>query len=345
MFSFLTFLPFTLLATASAASFTWTALPPLPDKEGFAGSFAGVSRGELVVAGGTNFPDKRPWEGGTKVWYDTIYALSPDPGQAWRKVGVLPQPNGYGVSITRPEGIVIIGGGNATVNFRDVYMVRLESGQAKRYPLPALPKPCAFMAGAQLSSVIFVAGGIETPTATTALAVFWALDLERLDAGWEELPTWPGPERILPTLGSHDGSLYLFSGARLKAGPDGKPVREWLKDGYKYTPNQGWNKVADLPRVAVAAPSPAPVLEGKLLVIGGDDGALVDFEPKDKHPGFPKDILAYDPKSNLWEKAGEVPFSLVTSPAVIWQGRVIIPGGEARPGKRSPDVWSGAPAK
>ncbi|HYF35286.1 MAG TPA: hypothetical protein VD994_08370, partial [Prosthecobacter sp.] len=256
-----------------------------------------------------------------------------------------PKPNGYGVSITAPEGIVMIGGGNATENFRDVFMVRLESGAAKRYPLPPLPKACAFMAGTQLNSIIYVAGGIDTPAATTALATFWALDLERLDQGWQEGPAWPGPERILATLGSHDGAVYLFSGARLKAGPDGKPVREWLKDAYRFTPNRGWTKIADLPRVAVAAPSPAPVVDGKLLIIGGDDGALADFEPKDKHPGFPKDVLSYDPKSDQWARAGDVPFSLVTSSAVIWQGQVIIPGGEARPGKRSPEVWSGSPAE
>ncbi|MDZ4287088.1 MAG: hypothetical protein U0984_03975, partial [Prosthecobacter sp.] len=227
-----------------------------------------------------------------------------------------------------------------TENFAAVFMMRLESGKAVHYPLPSLPKPCAFMAGAQLGSVLYVAGGIETPAATTALPVFWALYLQKLDRGWQNLPTWPGPERVLACMGAHDGSVFLFSGARLKAGADGKPVREWLRDGYRYTPNQGWRKIADLPRVSVAAPSPAPMRDGRLLILGGDDGALVDFEPKAKHPGFPRDILAYDPEHDTWSRAGRVPFSLVTSPAVTWNGRIIVPGGEARPGKRSPEVWS-----
>ena len=42
----------------------WDRLPDLPDKEGFAGVFAGVvsEGGEdfLVVAGGANFPEGRP---------------------------------------------------------------------------------------------------------------------------------------------------------------------------------------------------------------------------------------------------------------------------------------------
>ena len=140
------------------ASLDWQALPALPDKEGFAGSFAGVSRGALLVAGGANFPEKRPWEGGTKVWYDRVFALEPG-GAAWRDAGRLPCANGYGVAATVDEG-------------------------------------------------------------------------------------------------------------------------------------------------------------------------------------FARDVLAYDPVSDQWSRAGEVPFSLVTTSATIWQGRHVVPGGEARPGVRSTAVWA-----
>ena len=57
----------------------WDRLPDLPDKEGFAGVFAGVvsEGGEdfLVVAGGANFPEGRPWENGKKVYYDEVFVL------------------------------------------------------------------------------------------------------------------------------------------------------------------------------------------------------------------------------------------------------------------------------
>ena len=45
---------------------TWTSLPPLPDPIGFAGAFAGVADGALLVAGGANFPDLPPWDKGKK---------------------------------------------------------------------------------------------------------------------------------------------------------------------------------------------------------------------------------------------------------------------------------------
>lgn len=322
---------------ASAADLNWSQLPPLPDERGFAGSFAGVSGDALIVAGGTHFIDKMPWDGGTKVWYDTIHELKTASG-AWKIIGKLPKPNGYGVSITTEDGFIIVGGGNATEHFREVFSLTANTH------LPQLPKPCAFMAGCLLDDVIYIAGGIETPTATSAMNTFWSLDLKKSDAQWQELPPCPGKPRILACMGAADGAVHLFSGAALHADKDGKPERMWLNDAWRYKPAAGWEQLPDMPRVSVAAPNPAPVVDGKILIIGGDDSANVNFEPKSKHPGFPRDILAFDLKTQSWAKAGEVPFPLVTTNAVLWNGHIVIPGGEARPGVRSPQVWA-APIK
>lgn len=312
------------------AAMTWTRLPDIPDALGFAGAFAGVQDGKLIVAGGTHFIDKMPWEGGTKVWYDTVFAFDGE----WKPAGKLPKPNGYGVSVTTGQGILIAGGGNATEHFREVFWLQKDA------KLPPLPKPCAFMSGCVLDEVIYIAGGIETPTATSALNTFWSLDLKKPDAGWRELPRCPGGGRILSCMAAAEGRVWLFSGAALKAGADGKAERIWLKDAWSYSEASGWQKQPDMPRVALAAPGPAPVVDGKILIIGGDDGQNVNFEPKSAHPGFPRDVLAFDVKSQTWSKAGEVPFSLVTTNAVLWNNRIVIPGGEARPGVRSPQVWS-----
>ncbi|WP_395740422.1 galactose oxidase [Prosthecobacter sp.] len=323
-----------LTSSVSAADFQWSPLPAIPDERGFAGSFAGVVDGSLMVAGGTHFIDKMPWEGGTKLWYDTLYVLE-KPHGAWRVAGKLPKPNGYGVSITTPKGWIILGGGNATEHFREVFWV------SKDASLPPLPKACAFMCGCESDGVIYIAGGIETPTATSAMNTFWSLDLKQPGAQWQELLPCPGKPRILGCMAAVDGVVHLFSGAALHADKDGKPEREWLNDAWAYAAATGWKKLPDMPRVAVAAPNPAPVVGSKIYVIGGDDGANVNFMPKEKHPGFPRSVLALDVKTQTWSQAGEVPFSLVTTNAVPWNGQVVIPGGEARPGVRSPQVWGG----
>ncbi len=322
-----------------AQSLVWRQLPPIPDAEGFAGSFAGVSGGVLVVAGGTNFPDQPPSAGGAKRWYDTIFALE-TPTSNWRVVGKLPGPLGYGVSITTPEGIVCIGGSDAQRHYAKCFVLRWTAGTATVVPLPELPQPCANACGALVERTVYVAGGTCAPDDVRALETFWALDLENLRAGWAKLATWPGPGRLLSVAGSQRGSFFLFSGAALEGGDDGKPVRRWLRDAYRYSPDQGWQRLSDLPRVAVAAPSPAPTIDSdKFLVLGGDDGTQVSTPPRE-HRGFPRDVLSYDTRLDRWTVLGEVPFSLVTTPAVRWNERIVVPGGEARPAVRSNVVWS-----
>jgi N-acetylneuraminic acid mutarotase len=195
------------------------------------------------------------------------------------------------------------------------------------------------MSGALLGDTVYVAGGIANPDSTNALDAFFSMNLAEKSPRWRRLEPIPGPGRIFPTAGAHHGSFYLFGGAALKAGSDGKPVREWLRDTYRYTPGRGWKRTADLPRAAVAAPSPAPGVGGKLLLVGGDDGAQANAAPTE-HNGFPRDVLAYEPETDKWQRLADAPCSLVTTAAVPWRQRVVIPGGEIRPGVRSPEVWA-----
>jgi N-acetylneuraminic acid mutarotase len=332
-----------LTLTMTGSTFTaleWEKLPAIPDATGFAGSYAGVSRDVLLVAGGANFPGKAPWEGGTKVWHDRIFALERG-ASAWREAGRLPQPGGYGVSLSTPEGVVLIGGGDAERNFTAVRRARWNGRTVDLESLPALPMPLAMAAGALLNRTIYVAGGLGHPAATQTSALFLALDLDDLPAGWKTLATWPGPARMLATASAQDGSFYLFGGADLSAGPDGKPVRQWLRDAYRFTPGQGWKRIADLPRASVAAPSPAAAVgQAHVFLLGGDDGAQLATPPS-THPGFPRAVLAYHTITDTWTELGSLPFSLVTTTGVMWNGRVIVPGGESRPGVRSTEVWAG----
>lgn len=55
--------------------FRWRALPPLPQRVGLTGSFAGVSHDALLVAGGAGYLHAPPWPGGATQWYDTIFVL------------------------------------------------------------------------------------------------------------------------------------------------------------------------------------------------------------------------------------------------------------------------------
>ena len=328
------------IAPGSTPALDWETLPPIPDAGGFAAPFAGVSGGALIVAGGANLAGDKWAEPLTKSWYDSAFVLEQPDGR-WQSGFKLPRPLGYGVSVTSDDGVVCIGGSDSARHYTEVFRLEWRGGELQRHELPSLPRPCANACGALLGRTIYVAGGIETPTATTALKTFWALHLDDATPRWRELEPWPGPERMLAVAGVQAGSFFLFSGAMLTAGADGKPVREFLRDAYRYTPEQGWKRLADLPRPAVAAPSPAvPFGVSSLLVLSGDDGTKVTFLPLDKHPGFPREALAYDAATDRWSGAGEVPFSRATVPVVRWGERSIIPNGEVRPRVRTPEVWS-----
>ena len=323
----------------------WSELPPLPGKIGFAGPFAGAHNGVLMVGGGANFPGKMPWEGGNKVWHEDVFVLD-SPDGTWKVAGKLPRPLGYGVSLSTDQGLVCLGGSDSQQHYDECFVLRWDDGTLITSAIASLPKPCANFCGAILNNTLYVAGGIETPTATVAMKSFWSLDLRDSNSNWKELETWPGPPRMLAVAAVQDNAFYVVGGASLTVDVQGKPVRKYEKDAYRYRVEQGWTRVADLPRPVVAAPTPAPTLGlSRFLVMGGDDGMHINFMPPALHPGFPKSILAYDTILDAWGVHGQVPASHVTTTVVPWRGGFVIPSGEIRPGVRSTSVWFGQPKK
>ena len=329
-----------LAALPAAAALREERLPDLPDPRGVAAPVAGVSGGALLVGGGANFPNGFPWEGGKKVWYDTVYALAPG-GTNWAPAGRLPHPLAYAVTLTTPRGVLVAGGSDADRHYADCFLLNWAGGRLILDPLPALPLPVANACGVAAGASVIVAGGESAPGAVTALTNVWSLDLNHPAEGWRARPSWPGPARTLAAAGWL-GGFVLLGGVELSAGPDGKPARRYLRDAYLLNPRLNeWRKLADLPNPVAAAPSPLTALgDARLLVLGGDDGSRYGFQPVQEHPGFPPRILGYDRAANRWEAAGELPACRVTVPAVEWQGGTVIPSGEMRPGVRSPEVRS-----
>jgi sialidase-1 len=116
-------------------------LPDVPDPHGFAGAFAGISNGHLLAGGGAIFPDGvMPWDGSQKVWHDRVFALDLRVHDAqWREIGRLPAPNAYGVSLTIPEGVLIIGGAAspAPVGAGSLFVVSGDDGTQSGLASPA----------------------------------------------------------------------------------------------------------------------------------------------------------------------------------------------------------------
>jgi N-acetylneuraminic acid mutarotase len=340
----------------------WTKLSPLPDAEGFAGMAVGVSDGKLIAAGGANFPAGYPWQGGKKAWYDEIFVLDGLESHWRRAAEKLPRPLAYAVSATFDDWLIIAGGesgpdddarngASAVPGYRaNVIRVRIRDAKLEFEELPSLPQAAAHQCGVMIGSKLYVAGGSFSPKATRALDCFWVLDLAepRDKMRWIELPTWPGPPRMQAVAAVHAGAFYLFGGVELVPGSDGNPRRDepYLIDAYRFTPSGTggvWKRIADLPREAAAAASPAITNDGSnLILIGGTSAAAQHIAPED-HPGWPRDALVYHVEPDHWHVVDNVVprgSSRVTVPTTRWKGKHIIVSGERSPGRRSPGVFA-----
>ncbi|MFT4094654.1 MAG: galactose oxidase [Niabella sp.] len=328
--------------------YDWQLLDNIPDAVGFAGSFAGVSNGALIVAGGANFPNNgAPWLGSRKIWYDDIFVLKAPSGK-WERVGRLPRPLGYGISITTKEGIIFIGGSNGEGHYADVYMLIYENGNIEVKKMPSLPLTLANGSGALVNGHVYVVGGLLNPDDQVTQKTLFSLDLENIDKGWKQLSDLPGPSRMLAVAAAVKNTFYVFSGTQLT---DGK--RNYLKDGYSYSDKEGWKRLKDMPYATVAAPSPTFSDTDAVYILGGDDGTMANSDLREKHPGFSTHILEFNLRKREWSIEGKIPidqkedaaenpnnsvWAPVTTTMAVWENKIVLPGGEVRPATRTPRV-------
>lgn len=326
----------------------WQQHASLPDPIGFAGMAAGSIDNSLMILGGARFPKLPPWKGGFKEYSGSIWILK-SPNSSWEKATIrLPEPTAYAVSGTWNNTIVMAGGETrATSNSpilcqSRVYAITSTAQGPRVTDLPRLPMPVSNASGTFVGSQLFVAGGNESPQAPKALKQLLVLDVSQKNPQWKSCDPWPGPARILATTATFGNQLYLFGGAELRAGPHGNPVRHYLRDAYRRDQYGQWHRLADMPHPTAAAASPAPVSNGLIWIISGDDGSKVSRDPAD-HPGFMPSSLSYNIQSNSWKIGPVIPAPRVTLPAIPWHTRWWLISGEMKPGVRSPEIWSANP--
>ena len=340
-------------------------LPPAQGKDeaiGVAGAFVGVHRDALIVAGGASFPEP-PGESERTV-HDDIWVLERNGDQkTWHTGFRLERPLAYGMSVTTPEGLLCLGGTDGQAHSAGAFLLQWdrERRQIVSRPLPALPTACAFGSATLLGDTVYVAGGMEDTSLASAMTNFWSLDLSQEGHPdrfvWHLLPSWPGPPRAGNlTIPQHDGRsdcvFVIGGGTQLGEEPEGL---EFLRDVHKFSlreerrlrregqdPAGAWQPGSPAPHSIAAAPGIA-VGQSHIFTFGGDEGSLFDRaeEPRDPHPGFPGQILAYHTITDTWQQAGPLPQAVVSTTAVMWDDHIVIPSGEIRPRVPTPDVWQG----
>ncbi len=218
-------------------------------EQGVSAPFAGSIHQNLIVAGGCNFPDVPAAKGGAKRFYADIYELphpDKDPQAQWRKIGELPQPMAYGVSVTVPNGMVCVGGTTDGVNSSaETYLLHTDAHHKLQItPLPALPLSLDNLTGAYGGGYIYVAGGQHNGVAVNA-----AFRLQYPGGKtWERLPDFPGRARVQPASAVQNNAtapcFYLVGGFA----PAQKTERAWAHtDGWCFNAaTRQWSKMADI---------------------------------------------------------------------------------------------------
>ena len=354
-------------------------LPPLEAgaiQQGVAGAFTGVIDQYLIIAGGANFPELPPWDGGIKRFHNDIYVYSTDINKDEWKVfkDAFTQELAYGISLTLPDGILCIGGTDAERTYADVFLMKFDGNGFTFEEWPSLPVPLSNMAGAYIDGRIYIAGGVQNIVNPSSTDSFLMFDTGNRSNGWVSLQSWPGPPRAYAVAAGQsdgfDGCFYLFSGRNVSPG---KPW-EVLKDGYVYNPRLNtWKKLNGPagPEFPVMAGTATPVGANHIMLVGGTDGLLAlqqgelertasDLEARNKtgiftdsinnirarvrqmlvnHPGFSREIRLYHTITNTVISKGEAPYVIPVTANIVQKGNLyILASGEARPGIRTPDL-------
>ncbi|PCE63036.1 sodium transporter [Sediminicola luteus] len=333
---------------------------------GYAGMLGGVNQGVLIAVGGANFPKGMPWEGGPKVWSDAIYIFVDD---VWRVAGQkLNQPLAYGASVTLDSGILCIGGEDGKTTLDSVFLLSYdsESGTVTQTPWPALPEPLAYTAAAKHNGYVYVAGGkndLSSVQSVYRIAI-------KSPTSWERLPDFPGLSRAVHALAIQEAreetKLYLIGGRSISKGKKSKPLASVVSYGITSgiwqheTPIQidGQTQI-NMGASAMASGSMHIVLFGgsdeklfnrletlalKLPKVQNDSVKTQLLRQRDSllvhHPGFSRDLLAYNTITQTWSKVQSMPTGLpVTGLLTQNKDRYYMISGEISPGVRSPKTW------
>lgn len=339
---------------------------------GFAGAINAVLQDRLIVAGGANFPDKKPWEGGKKHYSKEIHILEKTGNKyTWSKEkAFLPEAIAYAGNTSTKFGVVYAGGENEQGLSNQVFLLKQDQGSDKitAKALTSLPIALTNVALTSIGNLVYAIGGDQEKT--TSKAVF-SLDLSLPTATWRALPELPIPlaNSVVVVQSPEKQALIYVIGGRTKT-PTG--ISDLHSTVFIYHPEkQEWKAGASIKdgqeEMNFSAGTGLAIGKNQIMIFGGDNGKTFHQietylsriakteNPEEKarltaeknelsihHKGFYKGLLSYDVLNNAWTKLGELPFlSQVTAMATNWNNNIFISSGEVQPGVRTPNIMLG----
>lgn len=336
---------------------------PAENHTGTAGAFIGSIGDTVIIAGGSDFPGPKPWEGGEKVYYDDIYILYRNGGNYECKVaeGKLPVPLGNGCAVSDGKTVFCIGGNNSARRSDAVYALRINNTKIIADSIACIPPGFVPCSASVHKGEIYVHG---TDTDGNALYRF-----SYASGTWTELACCPDRKiqegaPLIFLMKGNKPMLFLIGGRGTDK--DGLYLSGSIW-GYDIQENS-WERRTEISTGGEASTlmysSAVSYGSRYIMVAGGDDGKefsrRLELDRKIRmsgnsretermkaeladaniyHAGFCDKIFSYDVLQDCWSEIGEsgIPLPVVTS-AICIGNSIIIPSGEIHPGVRSRDI-------
>ena len=351
-------------AKASECTVKKIAGMPVSGHDGVAGAFIGTIDSRIIVAGGSDFTGPKPWEGGTKAYFDDIYIIEyNDNGYQCRLSGKkLPVALSSGCSASSGKALYCFGGYNSHRRSDAVYSISFIDNE--RVQVDSIcPMPEGFIPAA----AEFIKGEIFLHGSADGKNMFYRFS--PVSRQWKELASCPASliyEGATLTY-QHNGreeALYLIGGRG-----DTEEGIHISSSVWEYLPAHNiWNKkhviTLDGKESGLMYASAVRFGSAHILVFGGDDGQ--EFLKRERlgqeietcndplqqdslrqelvraftsHQGFSDKIFAYHTITDTWTEldTSGFPFPVVTGAALL-NGKIIIPSGEISPGVRTSDI-------
>lgn len=334
-------------------------------QSGIAGAFSGNISNIIILAGGSDFPDRKPWEGGEKKYYQDIYILTENNGKYSCKLSStkLPVPLGNGCSASDGKAIFCFGGNNNNGSNKTVYAITSTGVNVKVDSICTLPVNFLPASATYHKGNIYIHG---TRMGKNSFYKFSASTYK-----WSELTACPASNPIAEGAAmacQHNGkedAIYLIGGR----GSTGNSII-LSSSVWEYLPQHNtWNKKTDITIDGQTSPlmysGAAQYGSAHIIVLGGDDGkeflhrANLEREIKEchkaetsdslkkelvnafaSHSGFSNKIFAYHTITNTWTELDSSQYKLpVAAGTVRLKDKIIILSGENRPGIRCKDIY------
>ena len=309
--------------------FAWNRLPDEPGARAATGACRGIAGNALLSAGGAYVSEE-----GIE-WANDAHVLTRNDRDAlvWTGALELIHPVSNAASVTWDNSVLCIGGVSAEGPISNVIRIDWAGQRIIASQLAPLPEPLSFAGAGVVGSNLYVAGGVRTPSDSANSGSFLSLDLADADAKWHVEETWPGPLRYAAASAVLNDAYYLFGGIPTGVTADSSLEIPHLQDAYRYTAEDGWERLADLPH-GTRAWSAVPYGPSHILLFGSPQ-VLTKPEVYRQDPSSasrPNQILGYHTITNTWTEMGQLPVDRVTQPVIRWADKLIVSGEIAQSG-------------